>query len=128
VETGILGLILFIVFLFTFVRHNFTFYAKPLPLKPRLFCAALFCGLLAVLAQGMTDYIWYNYRVYLIFWLLVGLTVATARAALAENRDDLGKAEQHAAQAAELELTPKLRAAKQPVSDQNTTAQGEETK
>ncbi|MBQ7982015.1 MAG: O-antigen ligase family protein, partial [Clostridia bacterium] len=61
VETGILGLALFAVFLFTFARHNFTFYAKPLPQTPRVYTAALFCGLLAVLAQGMTDYIWYNY-------------------------------------------------------------------
>ena len=127
VETGILGLLLFIVFLFAFVRHNFTFYAKPLPLKPRLFCAALFCGILAVLAQGMTDYIWYNYRVYLIFWLLIGLTVATARTALFENRPDFQKTESKAAYQAELDLVQPILV--KPVtteSAQTTTTQGKE--
>ncbi|MBR5871804.1 MAG: O-antigen ligase family protein [Clostridia bacterium] len=108
VETGILGLFLFMVFLLIFVRYNFTFFTKYLPQKTRLFCAALFCGILAVLAQGMTDYIWYNYRVYLIFWLLIGLTVATARTAQAENRDAIPQNEQTAMHQAELDLTPSL--------------------
>ena len=29
----------------------------------------------------MTDYAWYNYRVYLMFWLIVGLTSASVRSA-----------------------------------------------
>lgn len=105
VETGILGLILFVLVLFTFVRHNFTFYAKQLPIKPRVRTAALFCGLLAVLAQGMTDYIWYNYRVYLVFWLLFGLTVASARTTCDENRDHLHKDSHGNTQTAELDIS-----------------------
>ena len=127
VETGIIGLFLFLVFLFAFVRHNFTFYAKPQPLKPRLFCAALFCGILAVLAQGMTDYIWYNYRVYLIFWLLIGLTVATARTALSENRTTSAKTEESAMHQAELELTTSiLSKAPSDASDQTSAENGKE--
>lgn len=129
VETGILGLFLFIVFLIAFARHNFSFYAKPQPLKPRLYCAAMFCGILAVLAQGMTDYIWYNFRVYLVFWLMIGLTVATVRTALAENRTVLQKTEQNAAHYAELELTPSiLSKAASDVSDQSNTINGKEQK
>lgn len=105
VETGIFGLVLFLIFLFTFARHIFTFYAKPLPEKSRLYTAALFCGLLAVLAQGMTDYIWYNYRVYLVFWLLVGLTVASVRTSLSENRNTLQHNSEHGITAAELTLS-----------------------
>jgi hypothetical protein len=26
--------------------------------------------------QGVTDYVWYNYRIFLLFWLVVGLGVA----------------------------------------------------
>lgn len=127
VETGIIGLFLFLVFLFAFVRHNFTFYAKPQPLKPRLFCAALFCGILSVLAQGMTDYIWYNYRVYLIFWLLIGLTVATARTALSENRTTSAKTEESAMHQAELELTASiLSKAPSDASDQTSAENGKE--
>ena len=104
-ETGILGQILYVLVLFTFVRHNFTFYAKQLPIKPRVLTAALFCGLLAVLAQGMTDYIWYNYRVYLVFWLLFGLSVASARTTCDENRDHLHKDSHGNTQTAELDIS-----------------------
>ena len=128
VETGILGLILFLIFLFTFARHNFTFYSKPLPHAPRIFNAALFCGILAVLAQGMTDYIWYNYRVYLVFWLLIGLTVACARTTQEENRNLLQKSEQSRITHAELELTSvhhtQSKSAERPKT--NTNQQGKE--
>ena len=45
----------------------------------RISCAAPLSGIFAVLVQGMTDYAWYNYRVYLMFWLMTGLTAAYAR-------------------------------------------------
>lgn len=45
----------------------------------RLSAAAPLCGLLAALVQGLTDYTWYNYRVFLMFWLVAGLSAAYAR-------------------------------------------------
>ena len=50
----------------------------------RWIVAGLACGLVAVLVQGLTDYIWYNYRVFLVFWLLLGLLAAAGR--LSEQR------------------------------------------
>lgn len=45
----------------------------------RLNAAAPLCGLFATLVQGLTDYTWYNYRVFLMFWLVAGLSAAYAR-------------------------------------------------
>ena len=45
-------------------------------LKIRLAAAGPLCGIFGVLVQGTTDYSWYNYRVYLLFWLILGLAVA----------------------------------------------------
>ena len=45
----------------------------------RLSAAAPLCGLAGVLLQGMTDYAWYNYRLYLMFWLICGLASAYIR-------------------------------------------------
>ncbi len=50
----------------------------------RLNAAAPLCGLLAALAQGLTDYTWYNYRVFLMFWLVAGLTAAYTRCGTSE--------------------------------------------
>ena len=40
------------------------------------------CGasaIIAMLLMGATDYIWYNYRIFFLFWIVVGLTVAQVR-------------------------------------------------
>lgn len=112
VETGIFGFILFLVLLLIFVKRSFTFYAKPLPLRERAVPAALFCGILAVLAQGMTDYIWYNYRVFLMFWLLIGFFAAVCRTTEADHRDILQKASRQDADNADITLTAPVRKGK----------------
>ena len=45
----------------------------------RISAAGPLCGLFAVLVQGMTDYVWYNFDVYLMFWLIAGLAVCYIR-------------------------------------------------
>ncbi len=75
VEIGIVGLIVFLAAMFFYVQGSLTLHVKERR-SERLLSAAVFCGILAVLAQGMTDYIWYNYRVFLMFWLMLGLGAA----------------------------------------------------
>jgi len=117
-ETGIFGLLIFLLILFFLCQSVFTLYrqlqqANRMELPElhygeaellsgtvqnrmtvmaknqlRLACAAPLVGIFAVLVQGMTDYAWYNYRVYLMFWLVLGLTtgyVRSARAMLLEG-------------------------------------------
>ena len=109
-ETGIGGLLIFAAVLFLLLQAVFTLYRRlytarevhcPATMEDtagdstaernrqdmrnraqiRIFSSSLVCGLFAVLIQGMTDYAWYNYRVYLMFWLIVGLTSASVRSA-----------------------------------------------
>ena len=42
------------------------------------------CGILAVLFMGLTDHVFYNYRIFLLFWLLMGVVVAQIRVGRAE--------------------------------------------
>ncbi len=74
-ELGIVGLVIFVLLLFIFMQSSLEFHVTE-KRSEKLFSTALFCGILSVLAQGMTDYIWYNYRVFLMFWLLIGLAAA----------------------------------------------------
>ncbi len=57
-------------------------------LRLRMAVAGPMCGILSVLVEGWTDYSWYNYRVFLIFWMTVGLTVAFTKNARKCLRDD----------------------------------------
>ena len=52
---------------------------KSSKLRLRMAVAGPLCGIFGVLVQGLTDYSWYNYRVYLMFWLIVGLAAAYVR-------------------------------------------------
>ncbi len=82
IELGLFGLIIFIAALFMTARESFTLFCRkttPKTLKFKLYAAAGFCGIIAILAQGMTDYIWYNYRIFFIFWLMLGLINAVNR-------------------------------------------------
>lgn len=75
VELGIFALIIFIVTIFIWAQSCIELHKTET--RPEKYLSnAIFCGLLAVLAQGLTDYIWYNYRVFLVFWLILGLGVA----------------------------------------------------
>ena len=136
IESGLIGLVLLLAFLWLLCQANFSFYReladmrktivdsisvtrlKPTArgeeptLRPtavrqggsdpaaaekeitalRLYAAAPLCGILATLVQGLTDYTWYNYRVYLMFWLTAGLSAAYVR----RGRDELAHIRQMA--------------------------------
>ena len=40
----------------------------------------------AVLIMGLTDYVWYNYRVFLMFWLVIAIVNAYIRVGNEESR------------------------------------------
>ncbi len=89
-ETGIFGILFFCIILFLLARLAFSLISRltredTADLEPsfkrnsKLSVAAPLCGLFAVLIQGLTDNSWYNYRVYLMFWLMLGLIPAFAK-------------------------------------------------
>ena len=76
VEMGVFALIAFLIFIFLFAQFSFSFCKSAMNRSNKLLSLGIFCGVLALLIQGMTDYVWYNYRVFLLFWMIVGLGVA----------------------------------------------------
>ncbi len=70
-ELGVLGFAVFIFTMFLFFSKVFTFMKDSGSRELKLIIGAVACGLLAILAQGLTDYVWYNYRVYAFFWMLL---------------------------------------------------------
>ncbi len=106
IDLGIMGLVAYLIFLFLLYQSGFTFFATlsdeglllpetlggTLPMgtdtnqnirktraELRIQAAAPLCSILGVLAHGMVENIWYNYRVYLMIWLVTGLASAYIR-------------------------------------------------
>ena len=75
-ELGISGAVVFFIFLFLLAQINISHIASPDSKSSKLIEIGIFCGLIAFLVQGMTDYVWYNYRIFLMFWIVVGLSVS----------------------------------------------------
>lgn len=80
-ELGIFALIFYLLLLFVFAQYCISFIAdkKNTDRSMRLICTGGLCGIFSVLIQGLTDYTWYNYRVYLVFWLIFALCICARR-------------------------------------------------
>ncbi len=76
IELGVFGFAVFVFTMFLFFAKVFTFLRDCESREARLTVGAISCGLLAILAQGLTDYVWYNYRVFGFFWMLLATAVA----------------------------------------------------
>ncbi|MCL2362690.1 MAG: O-antigen ligase family protein [Defluviitaleaceae bacterium] len=81
IETGIVGLLVFIGVLACFFRAQANFLRKVKEFRLRVFSAALIAAVVGFLAQGFFDHNFYNHRVLLTFFLLIGIGIAFTRAA-----------------------------------------------
>ncbi len=91
IEVGVPGLVALVAVIFTFAQGSFGFFKKCKGgnmQSGKLLSLGIFAGVMGVLLQGLTDYIWYNYRVYLMFWLVIGLAEAVRRVSLERCGDD----------------------------------------
>jgi len=76
-ELGVVGFAVFILLLIFWCQRLYR--AIPGAEKPRRWLTgAVLAGLLGLLLQGLTDHLWFNYRIVLLFWLVVGLGLACA--------------------------------------------------
>ncbi|MBQ0010194.1 MAG: O-antigen ligase family protein, partial [Ruminococcus sp.] len=75
---GIFGLIAFLVFCLFFTVRHLSYARVGTDRKGRALCLAMFAGVSAFLTQGLAEFVFYNYRVTLFFWMIVGLSVSYA--------------------------------------------------
>ena len=78
VEMGIFTLVFYLIIMVVFVQMCVSFITDKngSDRSMKLLCLGGLCGTIAFNIQGLTDYTWYNYRVFLMFWLIFGLCVA----------------------------------------------------
>ncbi len=72
VETGIMGIVSFLALIIAFVRQSFSLPVYQNRKKTtNAICIAICAGVLGFLFQGLTDNVWYNYKMVLIFWIML---------------------------------------------------------
>jgi O-antigen ligase len=75
-ETAVFSLISFILLCLAYFSLVFAYIRKTTGTESRTMSLGFLCGIVAFLIQGVTDYSWYNYRVYLFFWVMLGFAMA----------------------------------------------------
>ena len=90
VELGIVGLLVFLGIMFVFGQKCMVEVKKGRrSSKSRTMIVAGFSAVLGACVAGLTDYIWYNYRLFLTFWLVLALTVALVKANIRERESEM---------------------------------------
>ncbi len=77
--TGIVGLIVFAIVMLLSFQKCFEYIKSPENKQSRVFVSAVISALVSALVMGMFDYIWYNYRVFYIFWVILAVGCAFVR-------------------------------------------------
>ena len=78
-DAGIIGIIVFLAILFTYFRSLCTAISKEQAKDSKILQIAAISSMVGFLVQGFTDYSFYNYRVTLVFWVVIGLGALAAR-------------------------------------------------
>ena len=80
VEMGVIGIVSFVFVILMVIRQTFS--AGITTLRKTDSAAkiviALGAGILGFLFQGLTDYVWYNYKMLMIFWIVIALAMSGA--------------------------------------------------
>ena len=84
-ETGIPGLLLFGVIIILFMQNCFEYLYRIKNPEGRTATVAGIAAITGFLVMGMADYVWYNSRVHLAFWLVMAMVNANIRISFAEH-------------------------------------------
>lgn len=88
VELGIGGFLVFIALLLKYFKSSAQtlIYENKKTLRATVTTACT-AGILGLMLQGLTDYVWYNYKILLIFWIV--LAFSTARSSTHKKGGDV---------------------------------------
>lgn len=79
VELGIMGLLVFLAVIFMTAQRGFGCIKYNSADRTAISgVSAAMAGVFGVLVHGMFDYVWYNYRVFFMIWVMIGVLCAFA--------------------------------------------------
>ncbi len=82
---GIGGLLVFFCILFLAAQMNFEYLKNGKNQASKVLVIAAMCSIFGMLVMGCFDFVWYNYRIFFLFWVILGLACACIRVSCAEE-------------------------------------------
>ncbi len=84
-ELGIVGLLALIAVLFLFAQMCFEYLFTADTEYGKLFTVTGLSSVVGLMVMGLTDHIWYDYRIFLSFWIMIALVSAYIRISTEEK-------------------------------------------
>lgn len=79
ISMGVGGLLCFGLIIFFYMQKSFEYSKSSVSRESYLFVMAAFCAVCSLLIMGMFDYVWYNQRIFFMFWASLALGIACIR-------------------------------------------------
>lgn len=76
---GIIGIIVLAIVLFLCLQNFFEYIKSPENRESKIYTMAVIASIVASMIMGIFDYIWYNYRVLYVFWIIMAIGCALVR-------------------------------------------------
>ena len=92
VELGISGVLVFGLSTFLFIQNSFGVFASRGGGKRNVDCAAGLCGVAATLLTGTGIFVWADERIFLCFWVIMGISVAAGELSPMPHKNELFEA------------------------------------
>lgn len=80
-ENGLIGIIMFFGIIYNFYKETIISACQ----KKKIVLIGIVSAILGFLVQSMTDHTWYNYRVVLIFWMVIAFGISFTKIKQEEN-------------------------------------------
>lgn len=77
--TGIIGVILLSAIIFLACQKLFEYIRSPESKTSKIYAIATIASVVSAMVMGIFDYIWYNYRVFYVFWVIIAIGCAFVR-------------------------------------------------
>ncbi len=90
ISMGIAGLICFALIVLFYVQKSFEYLHTSASRDGFLISSAALVSVAALLIMGFFDYVWYNYRIFFMFWVVMALGVACIRTGKKEIERSVG--------------------------------------
>lgn len=78
IELGIVGFLVLVLLVLCFFQRLYSAMGT-VPKRFRFLLGAVFGGFGGLLLQGLTDHLWFDYRIVLFFWCFMGIGMAAVR-------------------------------------------------
>lgn len=82
---GIGGLLTFVILTFLYFQKTLEYVKRPENNSAKLYVVAALSAVMGMLIMGIFDYVWYNYRVFYIFWIVIAIGCAFVRVGNSEE-------------------------------------------